>query len=68
MTAVNAGTDARLVNIPLDEVPVEAKHGDQRRFELVTSTVSLADAQREPSVTVPLARVDMRSRRLLTTI
>ncbi len=35
--------DARLFDVPLDEVLVDAKHGDHTHFQLVTATVTLAD-------------------------
>ncbi len=35
--------EARLFHVPLDEVLVDAKHGDHTHFELVTATVSLDD-------------------------
>lgn len=34
---------ARLFNVPLDEVLVDAKHGDHTHFQLVTATVVLED-------------------------
>ena len=36
-------TTPRLFQIPLDEVLVDAKHGDHTHFELVTATVTLED-------------------------
>ncbi len=36
-------TEPRLYHVPLDEVLVDAKHGDHTHFELVTATVTLAD-------------------------
>lgn len=33
----------RLFHVPLDEVLVDAKHGDHTHFELVTATVTLSD-------------------------
>ncbi len=38
-----AAVDARLFHIPLDEVLVDAKHGDHHHFELITATVRLDD-------------------------
>jgi len=38
-----ASIDARLFNVPLDEVLVDAKHGDHSFFQLITATVTLAD-------------------------
>lgn len=35
--------EARLFNVPLDEVLVDAKHGDHTHFQLVTATVHLDD-------------------------
>lgn len=35
--------EARLFNVPLDEVLVDAKHGDHHFFQLVTATVRLED-------------------------
>ena len=35
--------DARLFHVPLDEVLVDAKHGDHTHFELITATVTLDD-------------------------
>ncbi len=34
---------ARLFNVPLDEVLVDAKHGDHSHFQLVTVTITLTD-------------------------
>ncbi|WP_204115308.1 mandelate racemase/muconate lactonizing enzyme family protein [Shimia biformata] len=42
MTKITS-VDARLFHVPLDEVLVDAKHGDHHHFELVTATVTLAD-------------------------
>ena len=42
MPAIRA-IDARLHEVPLDEVLVDAKHGDHHHFELVTATVQLED-------------------------
>ena len=38
-----ATVEARLFNVPLDEVLVDAKHGDHTHFQLVTATVTLED-------------------------
>jgi len=38
-----ASIDARLFNVPLDEVLVDAKHGDHTHFQLITATVTLDD-------------------------
>lgn len=38
-----AKVEARLFNIPLDEVLSDAKHGDHTFFQLVTATITLAD-------------------------
>jgi len=38
-----ASIKARLFNVPLDEVLVDAKHGDHHFFQLVTATVRLED-------------------------
>ena len=38
-----ASINARLFNVPLDEVLVDAKHGDHTHFQLVTATVVLED-------------------------
>ena len=35
--------EPRLFHVPLDEVLVDAKHGDHTHFELVTATVALED-------------------------
>ena len=35
--------EARLFHVPLDEVLVDAKHGDHTHFELITATVTLDD-------------------------
>ena len=35
--------EARLFQVPLDEVLVDAKHGDHSHFELITATVRLED-------------------------
>ncbi len=37
--------DARLFEIPLDEVLVDAKHGDHFHFHLITATVTLEDGR-----------------------
>ena len=42
MTAI-ASIKARLFNVPLDEVLVDAKHGDHTHFQLVTATIVLED-------------------------
>lgn len=42
MTTI-ASVDARLYHVPLDEVLVDAKHGDHTHFELVTATVTRTD-------------------------
>lgn len=34
---------ARLFNVPLDEILVDAKHGDHSHFHLITATVTLED-------------------------
>lgn len=44
MTAI-ATVQARLFNIPLDEVLTDAKHGDHTFFQLVTVTVRLTDGR-----------------------
>ena len=38
-----AAVEVRRFEVPLDEVLVDAKHGDHSHFELVTATVRLAD-------------------------
>jgi L-alanine-DL-glutamate epimerase-like enolase superfamily enzyme len=38
-----ASVDARLFNVPLDEVLVDAKHGLHTHFHLITATVTLED-------------------------
>lgn len=38
-----AAIDARLFNVPLDEVLVDARHGRHTHFHLITATVTLAD-------------------------
>jgi L-alanine-DL-glutamate epimerase-like enolase superfamily enzyme len=40
-----ASVDAKLFNVPLDEVLVDAKHGDHTHFQLVTATILLEDGQ-----------------------
>ena len=35
--------EARLFNVPLDEVLVDAKHGNHTHFQLVTATITLED-------------------------
>lgn len=35
--------EAKLFNVPLDEVLVDAKHGDHTHFQLITATVTLHD-------------------------
>ncbi len=37
--------EARLFNVPLDEVLVDAKHGDHSHFHLITATVTLEDGR-----------------------
>ncbi|MEK6216826.1 MAG: uroporphyrinogen decarboxylase, partial [Boseongicola sp.] len=44
MTAIS-GVEARLFEVPLDEVLVDAKHGDHSHFHLITATVTLADGR-----------------------
>ena len=39
------GVKARLFEIPLDEILVDAKHGDHTHFHLVTATITLADGR-----------------------
>ena len=36
-----ASVSARLFNVPLDEILVDAKHGDHSYFHLITATVTL---------------------------
>ncbi len=38
-----ASVTARLFNIPLDEILVDAKHGDHSHFHLITATITLED-------------------------
>ncbi|WP_281858161.1 mandelate racemase/muconate lactonizing enzyme family protein, partial [Litoreibacter halocynthiae] len=38
-----ASVQTRLFNVPLDEVLVDAKHGDHHFFQLITATVQLED-------------------------
>ena len=38
-----ASVQARLFNVPLDEVLVDAKHGDHTFFQLITATITLDD-------------------------
>ena len=38
-----AKVTARLFHVPLDEILVDAKHGDHTHFELITVTVTLSD-------------------------
>ena len=38
-----ASIDTRLFNVPLDEVLVDAKHGDHTHFQLVACTITLED-------------------------
>lgn len=40
-----AAIRCHLFNVPLDEVLVDAKHGDHTHFQLVTATVTLEDGQ-----------------------
>jgi len=44
MTGI-ASVQAQLFNIPLDEVLVDAKHGDHTHFQLITATITLEDGQ-----------------------
>ncbi|WP_298431377.1 mandelate racemase/muconate lactonizing enzyme family protein [uncultured Jannaschia sp.] len=43
MTAVIDRVTARLFDVPLDEVLVDAKHGDHTHFQLVTCTIGTSD-------------------------
>lgn len=36
-----ASVDTQLFNVPLDEILVDAKHGDHTHFQLITSTITL---------------------------
>jgi len=38
-----ARISARLFNVPLDEILVDAKHGDHSHFQLITATITLDD-------------------------
>jgi L-alanine-DL-glutamate epimerase-like enolase superfamily enzyme len=38
-----ASVTPRLFNVPLDEVLVDAKHGDHTHFQLITATITLED-------------------------
>ena len=40
-----ASVEARLFNVPLDEVLVDAKHGSHSHFHLITATVTLEDGR-----------------------
>lgn len=40
-----ASVTARLFNVPLDEILVDAKHGDHSHFHLITATVTLEDGR-----------------------
>ena len=40
-----ASVTARLFNIPLDEILVDAKHGDHSHFHLITATITLEDGR-----------------------
>ena len=40
-----ASVEARLFAVPLDEVLVDAKHGDHSHFHLITATVALEDGR-----------------------
>ena len=40
-----ASVQARLFNVPLDEVLVDAKHGSHSHFHLITATVTLEDGR-----------------------
>ena len=44
MSAI-ASVEARLFNVPLDEVLVDAKHGNHSHFHLITATVTLEDGR-----------------------
>lgn len=44
MTTIS-GVTARLFAVPLDEILVDARHGDHSHFHLVTVTVTLADGR-----------------------
>ena len=39
------GVEARLFEVPLDEVLADAKHGDHSHFHLITATVTLEDGR-----------------------
>lgn len=45
MTTITS-VDVDLFHVPLDEVLVDAKHGDHTHFELITVTVTLADGSK----------------------
>lgn len=45
MTTI-ASVEPRLYHVPLDEVLVDAKHGDHTHFELVTATITLSDGSK----------------------
>ena len=40
--------EARLFNVPLDEVLVDAKHGTHTFFQLITATITLDDGSTGP--------------------
>lgn len=40
-----ASVETRLFNVPLDEVLVDAKHGDHTHFQLITATITLENGQ-----------------------
>ena len=40
-----ASVTTRLFNVPLDEILVDAKHGDHSHFHLITATISLEDGR-----------------------
>ena len=44
MTQIRS-VEARLFNVPLDEVLVDAKHGNHSHFHLITATVTLEDGR-----------------------
>ena len=43
--ALITAVEARLFNVPLDEVLVGAKHGSHSRFHLITAMVTLEDGR-----------------------
>ena len=65
MTNISAVT-ARLFEVPLDEVLVDAKHGDHSHFHLITATVTLEDGRSGTGYTYNGGRGGHATRSMIT--